>query len=92
MLSPSKGLKVVVKVDEIQLDPEDELTQNVDPKNVVYYIYENRNLVGILNPNDPLNQQCNVLMTPAIVNDSSGLLSIIARDATQYLASGEPFP
>ena len=42
MLQPSKGVKLIVGVDQIQLDPEDELTQNVNPENVVYYIYQNR--------------------------------------------------
>jgi hypothetical protein len=42
MLSPSKGVKLTVGVESIQLDPEDELTQNVDPENCAYYIYSNR--------------------------------------------------
>jgi hypothetical protein len=50
MLAPSKGVKLTVAVSEIQLDPEDELTQNVDPQNVIYYIYQNREIVGVVAP------------------------------------------
>lgn len=41
---PNKSHKLTVKVDQIQLDPEDELTQNVDPANVAYYIFINKTL------------------------------------------------
>lgn len=53
---PNKSYKLSVKVDQIQLDPEDELTQNVDPSNVAYYIFLNKTLIKALAPardNDP---------------------------------------
>ena len=92
MLSPSKGVKLTVGVSQIQLDPEDELTQNVEPKNCVYYIYQNRSIVGVSAPSRDANRFATLTLTAAMINEPSGQLSIIARDATEVLKSGEQFP
>lgn len=92
MLSPSKGVKVTVGVDQIQLDPEDELTQNVDPENCAYYIYQNRQIVGALCPARVNNPTLDFVLTAAMINESGGQVSIIARDATEALRTGAAIP
>lgn len=85
MLAPSKGIKLTVGVSLIQLDPEDELTQNVEPKNCVYYIYQNRSIVGISAPSRDANKFATITLTADMINEPSGQVSIIARDATEVL-------
>ena len=65
-------MKLTVGVSEIQLDPEDELTQNVEPKNVVYYIYQNRSIVGIVAPSRAGSQEITTKLTAAMINEPSG--------------------
>jgi hypothetical protein len=72
MFAPSKGLKLTVGVSQIQLDPEDELTQNVLPQNVVYYIYQNRQIVGVLAPFKDKNPKIDLALTAALINDPNG--------------------
>jgi hypothetical protein len=72
MLAPSKGVKLTVGVSQIQLDPEDELTQHVDPKNVVYYVYENKNITGVIAPTRVANQSHEFALTASMINNPNG--------------------
>jgi hypothetical protein len=72
MPSQSKNLRLTCSVDQIQLDPEDELTQNVDPANVGYYVYVNKNLMRVLTPARDGSPECTFVLTSDILNDPQG--------------------
>jgi len=92
MPAQSKNLRLNCKVDQIQLDPEDELTQNVDPANVAYYVFLNKNLMRVLTPARNPGADCTFVLSSEILNDPQAQLSLIARDVTQWLKSGAAIP
>lgn len=91
-MQAQRSLRVTCAVDQIQLDPEDELTQNVDPANVAYYVFVNKTLMGVVTPARDASPDCSLVMSPEILNDPQAQLSLIARDVTQWLKSGAPIP
>ena len=85
------ALKLNCKVDQIQLDPEDELTQNVDPAQVAYYIYLKQTLIKVLAPARD-GGGCVMELSPEVLKDPSAQLSLVARDVTQWLKTGAALP
>jgi hypothetical protein len=86
------SLRLNCKVDQIQLDPEDELTQNVDPANVAYYVYLKQTLIKVLAPAREHGSNCQMILTHDILKDQQAQLSLVARDVTQWLKTGAPIP
>jgi hypothetical protein len=74
------------------LDPEDELTQNVDPANVAYYVYLKQTLMKVLAPARENGANVQMVLSPDLLKDSQAQLSLVARDVTQWLKTGAPLP